>query len=70
MFEAYPHVPLYLALLAVVFAGFIGYMMMYNRRQKNRLADLERHGMHAHSVDEGILLAQERAQQDAHRKTA
>lgn len=66
MIDSHPYSPLFLALLALIFIGVISYMVLYNRRQKALLKDLEREGHPAHSVDEGILLAQERS----HHKSA
>jgi hypothetical protein len=60
MIDSHPYSPIYLGILALVFIGILTYMVMYNRRQKALLKDVEREGHHAHSVDEGILLAQER----------
>jgi hypothetical protein len=61
MIDTHPHSPIFLAILALVFIGIITYMVVYNLRQKALLKQIEREGHHAHSVDEGILLAQERS---------
>lgn len=63
MIDTHPYSPIYLGILALVFLGILTYMVMYNRRQKNLLKDVEREGHHAHSLEEGILLAQERSHQ-------
>ena len=59
--EGHPFSPIYWLILALVFAGIVGYMVMYNRRQKILAKDLEREGHPAHSLEEEIVLAQERS---------
>lgn len=61
MIDGHPYSPVFLTLLALIFVGIVTFMVMYNRRQKNLMKELEREGHPAHSVDEGILLAQERS---------
>lgn len=61
MIDSHPYSPYFLGILALIFLGIISYMVIYNRRQKSLVKDLEREGHPAHSLEEGIVLAQERA---------
>ncbi len=50
--------------IPVVFLAVVAYTVYYSRHQNTELKKAERNGMHPHSVDEALLMAQQQDRLD------